>query len=186
MADKFLFLQKIYGIHGVHLVNKEKLNADADFDNLLNDQFNELHETYDSLYCDIAPFLLEEDSQAKIAQYLRDNAEDIARHLTAMSLRFLRHPHSSRQYKPFSKYYHVLDEADWDALETELLGYHPDTEEECGRFADRLQNAFDNMNGDDVDAILAVRFGSTVADRDDPAVIQRYNAAMTALKVAVQ
>lgn len=182
MADKHTFLQKIYGEHGLIVVNRERMNTDEEFDKVLNDLFLELGEKHGFLYYDIAKLLLEENPQAEISAYLKENSDKIARRLLAMSLRFLRHPHATRQFKPFLKYSHKLEDEEWDALELDLLGHPAANDEEAQKFIDGLKNALDKMSGDKIDAILSVRFGNDIADKNDPAVIELYNAAMADLK----
>ena len=182
MADKYSFLQMIYGERCVDFVNRERMNADEEFDKVLNDLFLELGEKHGFLYYDIAKLLLKENPQAEISVYLKGNSDKIARRLLAMSLRFLRHPHATRQFNPFFKYSHKLEDEEWDALELDILGHPAANDEETQKFIDGLKNALDKMSGDKIDAVLAVRFGNDVADKNDPAVIELYNAAMADLK----
>ena len=129
----------------MHIVNRKRMNADPELETVLDNLIEDLGED-GFIYSDIAPFLFEENDTEKVAAYLRENADDIAKHLLAHSLRFLRHPHQSKQLRPFFKYYHELKEDDeWFALEDDLLGHRIESDEEGQKFAKNLQTAFDNM-----------------------------------------
>lgn len=187
MADKFSFLKKVYGEQGVHIVNREKMNSDEEFEKVLNNLFIELGEKSGYIYYDTAKFLFEDDPQAEISTYLKENADDIAKHIVAMSLRFLRHPHATKEYRPFLKYcYYLNSDEDWYALEDKLVGRRLDSDEECKSFAQQLKDAFDNMSGEKIDAVLAVRYGSDVVDKNDPAVIETYKATIEELKQSIK
>ena len=185
MADKFSFLQKIYGSRSYHIVNREAMNSDEEFEKVLNNLFCEMAETYGALHFTTGEALLSDTPKADMVRYLTENAEEIADSLIAASLRFLRHPRSSNQLRPFFKYFHLLEEDEWFALEEDIMGRRLE-DDECIPFATKLQAAFDSMEGDKINALLAVRFDSPIADKNDPEIIARYEAVMDELKKAVQ
>ena len=82
----------------------------------------------------------------------------------------------------FLKYSHKLEDEEWNALELDLVGFNATTDQEAQEFITRLRAGLDKMSSEKIDAILAVRFGNDIVDKNDPAVIELYNAAMADLK----
>ena len=185
MADNLLLLKRIFGEPHLLLVNRDKLNDNADLNALIEERFAALAEEDGFLYGSIAPCVLEQDAEAAVAAYLRDNAAELAGPLLAHVLRFLRHPHSSRSFRPYMELTHTMTDAQWDAVAVDLLGAVPATDEALQAFIAGVQAGFDAMSGDKVDAFLAVRCDKDTADKNDPAVVALCEAAMEDLKKTV-
>ncbi|MBE6789425.1 MAG: hypothetical protein E7539_07195 [Ruminococcaceae bacterium] len=97
-------LRVIFGEKSM-LVDDEAMNANPKLAEAVEDKMFELLEVLSPLqYISINDFLLEGKSREDFAQYIRDNADDIATQIQAKALRTMRHPKHSKAFREFMVY----------------------------------------------------------------------------------
>ena len=96
-------LRKIFGIRSI-LLDDRAINASPELPAVLEDILEENWFPTDPEYVAIKRFLIRSQGAEEYAQWIRENAEWIAKNKIAKALRCLRHPRSSRRLKCFLIY----------------------------------------------------------------------------------
>lgn len=91
-------------IHGERRIIPEEMEAynnNPELAEIVDEMLLESWDPYDLEYLAINDFILEGKDHNDFVSYIKENAEDIAKHFEAMSLRRLRHPKQSGRIRPF-------------------------------------------------------------------------------------
>lgn len=93
------------------LIDHDAMNADEELGQAVEEMLEELRENefdpWDLHYTAIADFLMEGKKEEEFAEYIRSQADELAKAYTSKALRKLRHPKNSRELKDFLRYKYI-------------------------------------------------------------------------------
>ena len=99
--DYARLIRIIYGERRIIPEEVEAYNNNPELAEIVDEMLLESWGPYDLEYLAINDFILEGKEHNDFVSYIKENAEDIAKHFEAMALRRLRHPKQSGRIRPF-------------------------------------------------------------------------------------
>ena len=98
--DYARLIRIIYGERRIIPEEVEVYNNNPELAEIIDEMLLESWGPYDLEYLAINDFILEGKDHNDFVSYIKENAEDIAKHFEAMALRRLRHPKQSGRIRP--------------------------------------------------------------------------------------
>ncbi len=99
--DYAKLIRAIYGEKRIIPEEEQAYNNNPELAELIDEMLLESWGPCDLEYLAINDFLMEGKSHAEFVEYIRENAEDIAKRFEAIALRRLRHPKQSHRLRPY-------------------------------------------------------------------------------------
>lgn len=96
-------IRVIFGEKSI-LLDEESINKNEELASKVEELLEECWDPFDMQYIAINDFVLEGKSEEDFAQYIKENAEDLANRYTGKALRKLRHPKQSGRLKQHIKF----------------------------------------------------------------------------------
>lgn len=97
------FVRLIFGEKSI-LSDEESLNNNEELALKVEEVLSECWNPFDMHYIAINDFVLEGKTEENFAEYIKENADKLAKYYTSKALRKLRHPKCSGQFKPYIKF----------------------------------------------------------------------------------
>lgn len=95
-------IRLIFGEKSVCL-DEKTINENKELSQKTEELLAECWSPFDMHYIAVNDFILEGKTKEDFAEYIKENADELAKHYTAKALRRLRHPKNSGQLKPYIK-----------------------------------------------------------------------------------
>ncbi len=96
-------IRVIFGEKSI-ILDEESINKNEELASKVEELLEDCWDPFDMQYIAINDFILEGKSREDFAEYIKENAEDLANRYTGKALRKLRHPKQSGQLKQYIKF----------------------------------------------------------------------------------